>query len=60
MSKCSVQKLAVRKMSNAYFYIPHMNRMMRDVTNVVGMYAVLLLHTLGIDTLPIQKRYKPT
>ena len=35
-------------MSNAYFYIPHMNRMMRDVTNVVGMYAVLLLHTLGI------------
>ena len=37
-------------MSNAYFYIPHMNRMMRDVTNVVGMYAVLLLHTLGIDT----------
>ena len=47
-------------MSNAYFYIPHMNRMMRDVTNVVGMYAVLLLHTLGIDTLPIHKRYKPT
>ena len=33
MSKCSVQKLAVRKMSNAYFYIPHMNRKMRDVTN---------------------------